>query len=233
MSITPFVNDATATVPPFPSDLFLRIVGLRDKNHTERLGWIGQWAPVDDHHDYAGDDGRVLSQSAKSFDAIMIHGEDIPRLARIVRSWREILPNKAIIGLTSRVDPKGTASLLQAGADTLFSLETAPAEAVAFMAALWRRMNLARGGHHDDHIRPDPAAYRLTPTEETIMKALSERPGEVVGYAKILRKLGKPISVESVRSLQVLVSRIRKKCPDLSIQMGARDGYALHAGLSQ
>jgi len=218
--------------PALPADFFVRIVGLRDRGSRRRREWLGQWAPVDDCHEYDGDDCKILSQSRRSFDAILIHGDDCARLARIVRRWRETLANKAIVVLSSQASPATTAALLQAGADNAFNLETSPVEAAAFMAALWRRMNVS--------VRSAGAALPceiggpdrlLTHSEQVIMTALAESPGQMVCYAKLLRRLNKPVSVDSIRSLQVLVSRIRKKCPDtMTIRMLARQGYALDIG---
>ncbi|MEM6537142.1 MAG: phosphate regulon transcriptional regulator PhoB [Pseudomonadota bacterium] len=164
-------------------------------------------------------------------------------VCRQLRS-NEATGNIPVIMLTARSEENDRIRGLDIGADDYLTKPFSPAELIARMRAVLRRIRPAlvdREVHHGD-IRVDRAGHRvwrndeeihLGPTEFRLLDHLIQHPGRVFSREQLLNAVwGSDVFVE-VRTVDVHIGRLRKA---LKVQVGPDPirtvrsaGYALHA----
>jgi DNA-binding response OmpR family regulator len=163
--------------------------------------------------------------SRGSFDAVlldvMMPGMDGLRVLRKIRE-RSSVP---VIMLTARGDETDRVVGLELGADDYLPKPYSPRELLARLRAVLRR---AAQGSHNEHLalgglelsveerslRSGPISIELTGIEFDLLRALMQRPGRVVSRAALLELAGRADVSVGERSVDVHISKIRKKLED-------------------
>jgi two-component system, OmpR family, response regulator len=177
-------------------------------------------------------DGREMDQvmAASRIDMIvldlMLPGEDGLALCRRLRAASDL----PIIMLTAKGDEVDRIIGLEMGADDYITKPFNPRELLARVRAVLRRTSLGGempagrgalcfGGWRLDLtlrqlISPDGSLVALTSAEFDLLQALCERPGRVLSRDRLLDLTNGRSTGSFGRSIDVLVSRLRRKIED-------------------
>lgn len=193
---------------------------------------------------YDGDDAIMLI--AENEPDLIILDWMLPKLSGIelCRRWRRLpdTANTPIIMLTARGEEHDRLRGLDTGADDFITKPFSPAELIARVRAVLRRVRPALGQQvlQFVDVRMDLAAHRvfrgdrevkLTPTEYRLLRHLMENPNRVFSRGQLLDRVWDgEIDIE-LRTVDATIRRLRKAMniggePDLLRTIRA-EGYAL------
>lgn len=186
----------------------IRIVGLPDRNKFRRIAWLAKWLDADQVADYQASNTRILSQVHASFDALLLHGEDLTRMVRIARTWREILARKAILVAMPAPDTAQQVELLRAGADAVIDILAPPALACAQVQAVLRRTSPVSTAGSEPTAWSVKTRTTLSTTRQIILDAVLAGRGQPVPRTTILGLIGKPDDGRSRAALRVQINQL-------------------------
>lgn len=208
----------------------VRILYINDKNYEARAQWLAGIFPSDQIFKYSPENTRAIS-SASYFNIVMVHGDDVPRISKIIRENSEAFAGKVKIAVCSRSWPPDRARLLNAGFDDIFDLRMDPLEARARVAALMRRRLLSQTRQ-----APPISQQLLIEMQGYVTSKLTFRETEI--FAKLLEKRGQPVSIAVLgtsfrnktggmkkAALRVFLCRLRKKLKD-NVQIVSENGVS-------
>jgi DNA-binding response OmpR family regulator len=180
-----------------------------------------------------GTEGLRLARERR-FDVVildlMLPGLDGVTVCRAIR--RDSINSGApILMLTARREESDKVLGLESGADDYLTKPFGVRELVARVRALMRRRPIAAAGANGDgqrpllyrHIEVDPARRRvrvhgrdveLTSHEFSLLQVLLASPGIVFSREALLGRIWKEDTFVTVRSVDTLVKRLRKKIED-------------------
>lgn len=188
--------------------------------------------------------GALEAMRGESFEVIvldlMLPDGDGLDLCRIIRSNGNVTP---VLCLTARGDVSDRVQGLDAGADDYLRKPFAVAELRARVRALGRRgtnaapLQLVAGtavvSFATRRFDRDGAEVPLTAREWAVLEALAMRRGRVVRRTELLEDLWQDTSESSSESLDVIISRLRRKLGDgggLRIHTVRGEGYRFEVG---
>lgn len=117
-----------------------RILYLNDSNVSLRRDWlISVFTDFEDAR-YTELDTNLLVSSINHYSLFLLHGDDVSRMAKIIRCNSEILAGKLKIALCHMSSPAERAILLNSGFDDVFDLKMDRVEALSRIFAIKRRM---------------------------------------------------------------------------------------------
>lgn len=119
----------------------IRLLEFPDRTCAARRMWLDQVLLVAQVHKISSSNEVHYAQASKPFKMMLISGDDISRVLRVIRDIRQSLPNKILIPVVSCCVPGNSAHLLNSGADDVFHLGMSKQEAEARLNALNRRLN--------------------------------------------------------------------------------------------
>jgi two-component system OmpR family response regulator len=217
-----------STVPP-------HILVVEDDRETRAL--IAKYLRNNECHVLTAQDGREMDSrlADQRVDLIvldvMLPGEDGLSLCRRVRATSPL----PIIMLTARGEDVDRILGLEMGADDYLAKPFNPRELLARIRSVLRRQSLAQtasaasgatalgflGWRIDFRLRelrnPDGTLVAMTSAEFDLLQAFCERPGRVLSREALLDLTHGRNAGSFERSIDVLVSRIRRKIePDLA-----------------
>ena len=177
-------------------------------------------------------DEEVMHQSPDLYLIdLNLPGEDGLSLTRRLRRSQ---PEAGIVVLTARTDMNDRLRGYEEGADLYFAKPIHPKELRAVVATMTKRL---KAGHaiEEDTVRVQVNSMslhgsqglaKLTPSELKLLEALARAPGQTLQTWQVAAQLGKGDTLPSKASVEVRLSRIRKKL----IDVGAPDNAikALH-----
>jgi DNA-binding response OmpR family regulator len=183
---------------------------------------------------------RALTEH--TYDAVLLDGmmpgmDGLEVLERIRK--RSAIP---ILMLTARGDETDRVVGLELGADDYVAKPFSSRELLARLGAVLRRMAPAVGTERlsqngvelelgTREVRVDGRAIELTGLEFDLLVALMRRAGRVVPRASLLREAGRDDSTVGERTVDVHVSKLRKKLGDSAKIKTVRGvGYVLGRG---
>ena len=211
-----------STVPP-------HILVVEDDRETRAL--IAKYLRNNDCHVVTAQDGREMDSrlADQRVDLVvldvMLPGEDGLSLCRRVRASSPL----PIIMLTARGEDVDRILGLEMGADDYLAKPFNPRELLARIRSVLRRQSLAQtasatsgatalgflGWRIDFRLRelrnPDGALVAMTSAEFDLLQAFCERPGRVLSREALLDLTHGRNAGSFERSIDVLVSRIRRK----------------------
>ena len=152
---------------------------------------------------------------------VMMPGEDGISLTRDLRKTI----TTPIMLLTARGATEERISGLEAGADDYLAKPFEPKELLLRINAILRRVPQVAADTGPKFLHLGPVRYdvergelwrgedlvRLTATENTLMKSLSENPGEPVSRSDLVEKLGRGDDKAQERAVDVQITRLRRK----------------------
>ncbi len=152
---------------------------------------------------------------------VMMPGEDGISLTRDLRKTI----STPIMLLTAKGATEERISGLEAGADDYLAKPFEPKELLLRINAILRRVPQVTADTGPKFLHLGPVRYdiergelwrgedlvRLTATENTLMKSLSENPGEPVSRSDLVEKLGRGDDKAQERAVDVQITRLRRK----------------------
>lgn len=198
------------------------------KGALERDGFVVDWVA-------SGEDGRALGAS-DPYDAVVLDLglPDLPGL-KILKAWRAAGVDHPVLILTSRGAWTEKVEGLNAGADDYLAKPFEAGEVTARLHALIRRRAgradpvLRRG---DIELRPaegvvkvDGQILELTGQELRILMYLMQRPGRIVSEQDIAEHIYALDDERQSNSVQVYISRLRRKLGKDTIKTFRGLGY--------
>lgn len=193
-----------------PVSGLIRLIGLDDPGYDRRLAWLRKWIVAETVVRYNHGDLRVITQVDRPFALLVLHGDEPPRMARIIREWREVFPGKLLVAFLPAVTAQVRTVLLRSGCDFVFEFDDTGPVLSAVLGNALRRQAGAHGAVGLSLGSLD-LAKRLSAAEMIILEALFENTGRVVGYDRILQRLGKPQTAGTIKCLQVQMRQLRRK----------------------
>jgi len=214
----------------------VRAIHLCDHNLANRTFWLEAIFPQLESHAFRNDLAGAISQADSGFDVLIVHGDDVPRLASIVREARKLLPSKLIVAVLTHSGPSDRARMLRAGADDVIDLRMRSVEVEARILAMHARIHsrvaASRNPVKEEVAKvPEPIVRAIsgaTPAELEIFVALYRATGRVVPYVELERAAAR--DQRTRRSLQVSVCKLRSRLSrSFAIQNIRGTGYKLVA----
>ncbi len=205
------------------------VLVVEDDRETRDL--IARYLRNNDFEVLAANDGRQMDRMLADHRVdlivldVMLPGEDGLSICRRVRATSEV----PIIMLTARTEEIDRILGLELGADDYLGKPFNPRELLARIKAVLRRQTMALnastntaakaltfdGWHIDLRMRelrnPAGARVALTSAEFDLLQVFCERPGRVLSRESLLDLTQGRSAGSFERSIDVLVSRIRKK----------------------
>jgi len=210
------------TIASIPS----RAIGLKDTGYADRVEWLHGWLPNADLLPYEETNTRLLSQAERSFFMLVLHGNDLRRMSRILRDWRVIFPRKPIVAIMTDSSAPARAELFRSGADFVFDMATSEQVAEATLNSAVKRWSGKNGLGGGDLISGFTLAHRLSRTETILAETLCGNPGRFVSYSELLSRINKPATPGAIKCLHVQIQRLRSKIVrGLVIENKAGEGY--------
>lgn len=149
---------------------------------------------------------------------VNLPGEDGFSLARRIRAQA---PEAGIVMLTARGRAEDRVAGMELGADNYLLKPVVLRELTATLCSLVRRLMPTTAVPHPpgwalDKLgrglrSPSDARIALTAMEFTLLDLLARCPGQTVSAQEILEAMGKPLSEGSRRTLDCVLSRLRRK----------------------
>ncbi|HEY0414552.1 MAG TPA: phosphate regulon transcriptional regulator PhoB [Allosphingosinicella sp.] len=215
-----------------------------DKALAELLLWHFRRQEFDVRHTPDGEEALLMAEEAPPDIVIldwMIEGISGLEVCRRLRRRRETA-NVPIIMLTARGEEADRIRGLETGADDYVTKPFSPAELIARVAAVLRRVRPALAGETLSYgdVEMDVVSHRvrragrpvaLGPTEFRLLRHLLEHPGRVFSRQRLLDSVWTHDSDIEDRTVDVHVRRLRKALneggrPDI-IRTVRSAGYAL------
>lgn len=83
-----------------------RSICFGDTTAALRSAWVRRMFSGAQEVACSDDLPSMIAQADEGFEVLLVHGDDVPRLARLVKSARAMLPSKLLIAAVSRSDRK-------------------------------------------------------------------------------------------------------------------------------
>jgi two-component system OmpR family response regulator len=186
-----------------------------------------------------GEDGRHLGLTETYDAAILDLG--LPKMdgAMVLRAWRTAGRTLPVLILTARDGWSEKVDGFKAGADDYLTKPFRVEEVVMRLRALVRRAS----GHGDTHIRCGALSYdtqlglfeldglplRLTGLEWRVLSCLTLRKEDVVQRADLLERVYEGDAEVDSNSVEVIITRLRRKLGAVRIETVRGLGYRLTA----
>lgn len=213
-----------------------RVIGFGKSDFEARREWIGLWCdPVEEF--LASDGHRVALHDSGTFDAVILHGDDIMRIKQWIRSARREIGSKLVMVVLTKSSPIVRAQLLLAGADDVVDTRMHSEEAAARMTNMTARISSSEqepfgssisSPRGDELLEKGVVITRPTPSQEVLLEALYAGRGKIVPYWILLKKLGKTCDSQNMRLLKVHICHLRSILGEgVEIRNSTNRGYEL------
>lgn len=199
----------------------IRLLQMRDRNHTLRNEWISKLDIAPEYVSVSPAIDIYHAQAARTFEVMIISGDDVQRVSRLIKDVRASLPSKVLICLLSKRTAECAALLLKAGADDVFHLKMPPQEANARLAAFHRRLEwrVAAAAKHASQLEASRArellirawaTRELSQQEFNVLALLWQRQGTPTPVWSLRSAAGGSSRVSSRRCLHVVICKLRR-----------------------
>lgn len=209
----------------------VRAIGTRDSTYGERLAWIVGSLSLEAEYVYQDWQTRLISQADSHFDALLVHGADARRIAKIVRDLRNCLPCKIIIVLLNAANATERASAFRNGADAVYSLHEDGAVARAWLGCAMARQETKVRVQSAPAITPLASLLQgksFQRMEIESLKLLEQRAGRTVPFKDFLGLSKRQSENASVKSVHVRMSVLNAKLQGiLAIENVRGEGYRI------
>lgn len=216
-----------------------RFLEICDRNRRARRDWLGRFLSWSQEYQHLIGATQFLSQAEQSFSLLVVSGDDLRRVAKIVAEVHKAYPQKIVVPVLGSCLPADRATLLNRGADDVLHTSMNDREAAGRIYALFRRHEWVAHRSQDaaTRARQVMAAIRpvtkghLSPRERQILCILLSRASGSSSYRTLARATGHRGESGGLKSLRVTISLLRKKLVGgLQITSVRGEGYALSYG---
>ena len=154
----------------------------------------------------------------------------------IAARYKSHYPNLAVVMLTARATVEDKVGGYEAGADLYLTKPVSNAELLAAIGSISRRVNAQKSKPEivlnlKNMTLTAANAVDLNRQEVLIVKALSESPSSNLPYYQLLEICNEPVDETSKATLEVRITRLRKKFVEAGVDKSLRalrgDGYQL------
>jgi len=213
----------------------LRYLAFNDPTKAQREAWLALAFDDIEQFPYSDTGTSYLSVATRGFDGLLVGGNDIQRMTRIIRRGGAMLARRMKVALVSGANSPRRAQLIAAGFDDVFDAEkTHPMEARARAMAIWRRY-LMRFDQERIEAQNETLLsricnpYKLSPREKKVLLLLLKSEGNFATYAALKREVSDYHEEISDKYLKVIVCLLRRKLiPGVRIVSRTLKGYSLH-----
>jgi DNA-binding response OmpR family regulator len=167
-------------------------------------------------------------------EAIIIAGQELSELREALAEVRAGALRQLLIAAVPAATSADIAALLRAGADDVFTPAMSASEADARCSAHMRRYFYQLDGPTGRlppltrAMQQARARMRIPVSAAGLFSLLASPPGQLVPYADLLEVMGRPDNYFTRRSLQVLISRLRRELPEGIVITGVSGrGYVM------
>ncbi|WDF74651.1 winged helix-turn-helix domain-containing protein [Novosphingobium sp. KACC 22771] len=202
------------------SDIVFRVISLQDNGRDERLEWLKQG--ISQWQDYAYREGETnfLSVVERDYDVMIVAGNDVQRMKRIITRNRVALHRKLKICVMNQSLPADRAQLLMAGFDDVIDTgRIAWPEFAARMCSMHLRMMISIGRYDAKELEIIQLSQicnprRLTRREQDLLLGLMQARDMTASTMALRCSISLAHSMVSELHLRVLISQLRRKLFD-------------------
>lgn len=212
----------------------VRYISFNDPSKALRDAWMTLTFGEHETHVFVDGATSHFSVANSDFDALVVGGNDVRRMGRIVRSGGAILNRRVKIALVAAGNAQRRAQLIAAGFDDVFDAKKMhPAEAVARIAAIWRRyqMRFAQERAVDEQetqLARICNSLVLTRRERRLLLLLLGAKDHFASYVGLRHEISEYHEEISIEYLKVIVCLVRRKLsPGVRIISVPLKGYQL------
>jgi len=220
---------------------------LNDRFCDDRAAWANAIFPDAETYSLTDFAKAISPARTTAFDVLIMGGNDMVRIASVLRAHDVLLLKVIKIALGSDLSPRRRAQALTAGFDDVFdSAKMQPEEAVARLRAIHRRYALNGARPHEeqnealvhrqqlanqasvvDCVAP---GMRLSRQEHELLCLLVSKRGNTVRYQALQNNMRTYFEPPSFEHLKVSICTLRKKLrSEVKIIATAKQGYRLEA----
>lgn len=216
------------------SHLKVRYLTLNDQYSLIRKRWIQDVFSNYSEFDYSENATNFISIADDDFDVIIIGGDDIRRVNKILKMNQAIINRRLKISVMARSNAQRRAQVLSAGFDDVMDIvRVAPPEAVARISSMWMRyqarfFNENREKILNSRIEKFADLRDLSPRERKIMAAFVENDRNCISYFSLRQLSSEGYDIITYENLKVIISKLRRKLrKNVNIRSVPLRGYEL------
>ncbi|NBC37099.1 hypothetical protein GTZ99_11075 [Novosphingobium sp. FSY-8] len=219
----------------FPDEMRVRYLSFNDYTAWGRTEWLKSVFHFYEEYGYSEQETNFVSTANSDYDALIIGGNDVNRIVKVLRTYAPILRNKLKLCLLSNTTPPKRARAISAGFDDAMDIDRiAPREATYRIRAMWNRYLQSFQRHSEEQQRFRRLAQiadvaRLTDREKEILINTVESKEQNISYRKIRNLLERPGTEITDKHIQVIACGMRKKMVNgFTLKCINGFGYKLH-----
>lgn len=219
---------------PSVAALRIRYLTVNDASSESRKIWMSDTFKHFEEFEYSENGSKFISVAEDDFDVLIVGGNDVRRICKIVRANQMILNRRLKISLMSKSSASRRAQVISAGFDDAIDVtRIAPMEAIARVNAMWARYQMrADRDCHDDMLRSRLdriAEYnRLSDREQKILAMFLEKGPGIISYFAMQQAASFGHETITFENLKVVICNLRKKLRDnVKIKSVHLRGYQL------
>ncbi len=214
--------------------LRIRYLSVNDAFSESRKIWMGDTFKHFEEFEYSENGSKFISVAEDDFDVLIVGGNDVRRICKIVRANQMILNRRLKISLMSKSSASRRAQVISAGFDDAIDVSRiAPMEAIARVNAMWARYQMrADRDSHDDMLRSRldriSEYSRLSDRERKILALFLEKGPGIISYFAMQQVASSSHETITFENLKVVICNLRKKLRDnVKIRSVHLRGYEL------
>ena len=202
-------------------EMSARYISFSDKFQENRKEFIKSVFNFVQSYDYHEGNTKFISSAYEDYQVFVIGGNDLPRVASILKQYDPALTRKLKICFTKSVSAGRRAQILAAGCDDVIDIDRInPTEAAARIRRMWNRYKQSNEisdelGRMQTKIEHACNKNSLSRTEREIVLHLLntlEKPGaNYAPYYILQQAAGRDYGEVTRNHLKVIISGIRKK----------------------
>lgn len=202
------------------SDIAFRVISLQDNGREERVNWLKQGIAQPQLYAYREGDTNFLSVADRDYDVMIVAGNDVQRMKRIITRNRVALHRKLKICVMNQSVPADRAQLLMAGFDDVVDIGRVFWPEFAARARAMQTRIITAIGRQDAKQREISQLSqicnqrRLTWREQDMLLSLLHARDMSASLMTLRRSISPAGSLVSELHLRVLISQLRRKLFD-------------------
>ncbi|MBN9145400.1 MULTISPECIES: winged helix-turn-helix domain-containing protein [unclassified Novosphingobium] len=202
------------------SDIVFRVMSLQDNGREERLQWLKQGITQFQDYVYREGETNFLSVVERDYDVMIVAGNDVQRMKRIITRNRVALHRKLKICMMNQSLPADRAQLLMAGFDDVIDIgRILWPEFTARVRAMHLRLMISIGRYDAKQLEIIQLNQicnqrRLTWREQDLLLSLMQARDMTASAITLRCSISPAHSMVSELHLRVLISQLRRKLFD-------------------
>lgn len=217
-----------------PGEIAIRYLSINDSDRQIRSQWLATVVSEMQVYSYVENDTSFLSTYGKNYQALVVGGKDVVRMARVMKHNFPMLKNRMKICLVSKSTARGRAQLIAAGYDDAIDIEKIdPREGLMRFRAIWRRYaewfeRQQEERRQSSKLDELAVAQALSDREKRLLACLELSRGTPVSHATLRSLISSDWEAVSQEHLKVVICNLRRKLnPGVQIVAVRGEGYLI------